>query len=315
MEYRTLGETNLRCSVLGLGTGRLTSASTGLSRKHALRLIHTAADYGINFIDTADSYGQGDSEIVVGEAIHGNRANFLVASKVGYRFARLGKLMVIAKPLLKPVLRRVRRARSLVGRFRENARATNMLQQDFSPEYLELAVNGSLRRLRTDYLDLLYLHDVPLAAAQTAVVFETLNRIHEAGKVRHFGFSASDPAVLELALKQPRIVVVQTAVHPWRPAPLWPTLSKLVGGRIGVVANDIFGGALLRCDEESSPHQRLLEVARRYEMSPRQVLIGFAARRPSVCSVLTGTISCEHLKENIADVLSARRISGEELVS
>ena len=315
MEYRTLGETNLLCSILGLGTGRLTSVSSKLSRKQALRVVNVAADLGINFIDTADSYGQGDSEIVVGQAIRGSRDKFIVASKIGYRFAGAGKLMAMMKPLIKPALRQFRHSRSLVATIRRDASAANLLQQDFSPDYLERALNDSLRRLRTDYLDILYLHDVPLAVVKAGAVFEVLNRVHNAGKVRYFGFSANDPAVLETALNKPGIIVVQTAVHPWRSTSVWATLKKLAEARIGVVANHIFASGAMRQDGETTAQQRqLLEVGRRYGMSARQILIGFAAAQPSVCSILIGTTDCGHLRQNVVDLMSARQLSSGDLL-
>ena len=315
LEYRALGKTNLRCSILGFGTSKLTSVSSKLSRRQAIRLILVAADNGINFVDTADSYGQGDSEIVLGEAIKGKRGDFIVASKVGYRFDHIGKLIAMAKPFLKPVLRPFRRARSVIATIRTGAGATSLLQQDFSPAYLERAINDSLRRLGTDYLDILYLHDIPLMAARADAVFEALNRIQSAGKVRYIGFSADDRAVLETALNSPTISVIQTAVHSLRPTSLWPTLSTLAEAGIGVVANHIFGSGPALSIEEDPSQGRLLEIARNHGMSLRQTMIGFAAIQPSVCSVLIGTTSPEHLKENVADFMSARRIFGAKPIS
>ena len=119
--------------------------------------------------------------------------------------------------------------------------AQSLLQQDFSAAYLERAINDSLRRLGTDYLDILYLHDIPLMAVRSDAVFEALDRIQSAGKVRYIGVSADDRAALEAALNFPSISVVQTAVHSLRPTSRWPTLSTLADAGIGVVANHIFG--------------------------------------------------------------------------
>jgi len=290
------------------------SFSSKLSSQQALRLIRFAGDCGINFIDTADSYGQGDSEIVIGNAIHGNRDKFIVASKIGYRFPHAGRLH-LAKRYFKPILRHFRQARSLVATIRQNAHVTNMIQQDFTPEYLEHAIDNSLRRLQTDYLDILYLHDVPLDIAQSSSVFHALDRVRRAGKVRYFGLSANDHAVLEYALKQSAVDVVQTAVHPGRPEPLWVALSKLAAAHIGVVANHVLDpDALESNSQENAKHRRLLEAGRRYGLNARQLLISFAVSQPSVSSVLIGTTSHEHLKENIADISSARGISIDELL-
>lgn len=305
MEYRILGSTGLKCSVLSLGTSRLTSIGTKVSRKDAVALIHTAADLGINFIDTADIYGQGDSESVVGEAIQGRRTQFIVATKIGYRFSRSTRLVSKAKPFIRPIVHSIRQVRKLVAIVRDNARATQILEQDFSPTYLVRALEHSLKRLRTEYLDILYLHDVPLEVAQSAEVSETLESFRNTGKVRHFGLSIRDDEVLQYARKQSIFGIVQTAVNPERPDELWPTLSTLRTCGIGIVGNKVFdSGRLLNSDCK--------DVGKSYGMDARRALMTFAVLQPSVCSVLTGTTNASHLKENATNIISAMQLSPSE---
>src|SRR4051794_35201591 len=104
MQQRRLGGTDLECSILGLGTGRLASVSAGISRADAARLIDTAADLGVNLIDTADSYAQGWSERLLGDLLRGRRDKFLVTTKAGYCFPDLPCALRLAGPFVKKIV-------------------------------------------------------------------------------------------------------------------------------------------------------------------------------------------------------------------
>ncbi|MFD1328225.1 aldo/keto reductase [Mycoplana ramosa] len=301
MEYRTLGDTELCPSLLGLGTSRLTSVSSGLSRRTALDLVSAAADLGINFIDTADIYGQGDSEVVIGEAIRDRRDRFIVATKAGYRFGRTGGILKMAKPFLKRVLGPFRHARTWVAAVRTNAETANVIAQDFSPGYVATAIEASLRRLRTDYLDIFYLHDPPALFDLSDELRAVLERAQRAGKVRHFGTASAHDESVELVRRDPLFRVAQTEVHPWRSS---ASLSALPAAGKGVVVHRVFAH-----DQE----QRLEEFARRHAITPRQAILGFVAQQPFVSSVLTGTTNVGHLRDNIASVESTRNIPFREL--
>ena len=313
MEFRHIPDTDLQCSLVGLGTGTLTSLSSNISQSEARRLIESAADCGINFIDTADVYGQGESERVIGKVLHGRRDKFIVASKAGYHPARFGVLIQRAKPILKTLLRHVNKGRNFAANMRRGLPTRNILRQNFSTSYLEHAIGRSLRRLNTDYLDLFFLHDVPLPALKTGAVFQFLCRLRESGKIRHFGVASSDPAVLEDALKQPGINLAETAIHPGRPPSLWSVLRKLEAAKVGIVANQVFASGQLLKSTGDSIQVRLRIVADRNGLSERQVLLQFATQQPGVFSVLTGTTSVEHLQQNIADLLSAPNLTRQQL--
>lgn len=308
LKIRRIGKTDLNCSIVGLGTGRLTSYSSSISRRSAIRLVHAAADIGINVIDTADIYGQGDSELVIGSSIRGRRDRFIVASKVGYRFARAGRLAGMLKPVLKPLVQRLQAARELAATMRQHAAVADSFRQDFSPKYITEAIDASLRRLQTDYLDILFLHDPPLSDVRSVDAMVALNRVRAAGKIRHIGLSTSDPAVLEWLAKCGRDVgVVQMPVNPESPSSLQSLSANLSAAGIGVVANHIFGSAALH----SNP--RLVEFGKRYNLSVRQVLIGLATRSPSIASALIGTTSEDHLRQNVEALAAVEKVSFDEL--
>ncbi len=149
MEYRKLGRCGLRVSPICLGTmmfGGRASATT------AARIVGTARDSGVNFIDTADVYGQGEAEKITGKLIRRDRDHWVLASKVGYDMGD-----------------------------RVNRRGLGR-------KWIMQAIEGSLKRLATDYLDLYYLHldDPETPLEETLGVMADL--IHE-GKIRYWGFS------------------------------------------------------------------------------------------------------------------------------
>jgi predicted oxidoreductase len=148
-------------------------------KAHAAQLIDAALEEGINFFDHADVYTRGKSEAVFGEAVRarpGLRERMVVQTKCGIRFQN--------DPAGAP------------GRY------------DFSNDHILRAVEGSLRRLQTDYVDILLLHrpDALVEPEEVARAFDTL---HAAGKVRHFGVSNHNWAQIELLrrwVKRPLVV-------------------------------------------------------------------------------------------------------------
>src|SRR5580693_1828325 len=152
VRLRAFGKTDLTVSEVGFGCARIGGIFQSDSRAF-LNLLSEARDAGINFFDTADMYSQGESEALVGRAFRRSRDRVIIASKAGYRLP--GRRMFVArlKPLLRPVIKLLKLRRGQVP-----ATVSGALSQEFSPDYLRRAVEGSLRRLRTDYLDLLQLH-------------------------------------------------------------------------------------------------------------------------------------------------------------
>ena len=149
MEYRKLGRSGLRVSPLCLGTMMFGGAT---DEPEAARIIAKAGEQGVNFIDTADAYNAGRSEEIVGRAIKANRQNWVVATKVAFPMG------------------------------------AGIHERGLSRKWIGLAVEGSLRRLGTDYIDIYYLHkeehETPLVESVRAV-----GDLVRQGKVRYFGLS------------------------------------------------------------------------------------------------------------------------------
>lgn len=159
MKYRKLGNTGLEVSEIGFGTWGLGGDAYGPVddnvSKEALRF---AFDLGVTFYDTADLYGNGHSEEVIGEALKSVREMVNIATKVG-TLPHSGFYM----------------------------------PQDFSPKHIREGLEASLRRLRTDYIDLYQLHSPPIEALNTSII-ETLESLQKEGKIRAFAVSVRSPS-------------------------------------------------------------------------------------------------------------------------
>src|SRR5580700_1104630 len=160
----------MEVSVLGLGTSRLASLGTRHSRRDVARLLDTASEQGVNFIDTADTYGSGACERLLGVLLRGQPERFTIATKGGLGGVDLPVPLRPLNQLLKARLRRTGRAMA------------------FDPIVIARRIDGSLRRLRRDAIDLYFLHDPPLPALTDDLVQVMLNAI-AAGKIVRFGVS------------------------------------------------------------------------------------------------------------------------------
>lgn len=153
MEYIYLKNSDLKVSRLCMGGCPMGGYGWGETQEQELiDAVHTALDNGINFFDTADTYGLGQSEITLGKALEGHRENVIVASKFGVRVNE-GKTIY-----------------------------------DNSPEWIKEACVNSLKRLGTEYIDLYQVHyrdgNTPLK-----IVVETLEELRREGKIRYYGLS------------------------------------------------------------------------------------------------------------------------------
>ncbi len=203
MLLRAFGKTDLLVSEFGLGCARIGGVFQNDTRGF-INLLSAARDAGINFFDTADMYSQGESESLIGRAFRGLRNRVVIASKAGYSLPKRRRLAARLKPILRPAIR-------LLGirRDRLPAVARGALAQDFSAAYLRHAVEGSLRRLRTDYLDLFQLHSPPAEVVQRGEWEPTLDALKRAGKIRHYGVSCDTMEAGLAALQYPGVSSIQ----------------------------------------------------------------------------------------------------------
>jgi len=201
VKFKVFGNTELRVSELGFGCARIGgifAGGPGQAGGSFVDLIHAAYDNGINFFDTADMYSQGESESLLGKAFRGRRERVVIASKVGYVLPGRRRLIARIKPLVRPIVRTLKIKRDKLP---SGMRGT--VTQDFSPVYLERAVEGSLRRLRTDYIDVLQLHSPPADVIRQGSWQAALDRLKSSGKVRYYGIAVDSIEAGQAALAFP----------------------------------------------------------------------------------------------------------------
>jgi aryl-alcohol dehydrogenase-like predicted oxidoreductase len=212
------------------------------------------------------------------------------------------------------VLKFFKGGRKLTGSVR-----SNVSRQDFSREAVRSAVHASLQRLRTDYLDIFLLHSPPPEVMADRQLFDLLREIKQEGKIRHFGVSSPEFSVSARDLTLAGVSVVQTPINPAHNVAQNP-LRQFESEKIGVIANQIFlSGKWLGTTDAAKDENNFRQLRERLEtlastkgISLRRLLIEFALIQPGIVSVLTGTTSPEHLKQNVADALSARVLSAAE---
>ena len=175
MKYRILGNTGISVSEIGFGTWGLGGNSYGpVDDAVSIRSLRRAFDEGITFYDTSDLYGNGHSEEVLGEALGLVRGEVVICSKVG----------------LLP-------------------HTDFEMPCDFTPAHIREGLEASLKRLRTDYLDLYLLHSPELEMLRDGSVVDTLIELRREGKIRSFGISARSPGDALNAIRDFGFQVVQ----------------------------------------------------------------------------------------------------------
>lgn len=195
MQQRFLGSSGLRVSALGLGCMGLSHGYGALEKSASVKLIHDAVEREVTFFDTAQLYGPFINEEVVGEALKPFRQNVVIATKFGFQLPRAE-----GQPLL-------------------NSR----------PEYIRQSVEASLKRLRTDVIDLLYQHRVDPEVPIEDVAGAVRDLIAE-GKVKHFGLSEAGADTIRRAHAVQPVAAVQSEYSMWfrdAEADILPALEEL----------------------------------------------------------------------------------------
>jgi aryl-alcohol dehydrogenase-like predicted oxidoreductase len=236
---RAFGRTDLSVSVFGLGCARI----GGIFQRDTagfLNLLSAARDAGITFFDTADMYSQGESEILVGRAFKNGRSRVVIASKAGYLLPARRKLAARLKPILRPIIQRLG-----IRRDRLPASARGSLAQDFSPAYLRKAVEGSLRRLQTDYLDLLQLHSPPADVVERGEWKPALDALKREGKIRYYGVSCDTVEAGLAALRYPDVSSLQFSLSLLEPRAAEALAPQVRARGIAGVARECLANGLL----------------------------------------------------------------------
>ena len=219
-------------SKIGFGGARLGSLSNPLSMRGCARLLDIAIEeIGITFFDTANIYGQGDSERLIGRAVRRDRERFTITTKVGQRFSRKMRLLRPFKPLIRLLPRGAPATRDAI-----KAQRMRNVGPAFHADTIEADLEASLRRLGTDHVDLFLLHSPAAKDLADGRLFDVLARIHARGLARRVGLSADNSSVAALALQAEPVTALQLPVRE-----IEALRPQLDGRDIFLVARGIIG--------------------------------------------------------------------------
>ena len=294
-------------SPFGLGCARIGGIFQS-DTKGFLNLLSGARDFGINFFDTADMYSQGESEVLVGKAFRRVRQRVIITSKAGFCLPGRRRFAARLKPLLRPLIRALKLRRNQMS-----SGARGALSQNFEPAYLEKAVEGSLRRLRTDYLDLFQLHSPPADVIARGEWQSALEKLKQQGKIRYYGISCDTIEAGHAALKFPAVASLQVVLNLLERAPEDSLLPTAKGQGVGVIARECLANGLLvkeasdidlgnyvRSDDERKLREEQLVTIRRQAKDEGRSLmtkaLRYAADTDGVSVALVGARNFEQLR-------------------
>lgn len=308
MRYRQFGKTGWRVSEIGFGGARIGGllAQDG-GRATSLRTLEAACDAGINFFDTADMYSQGESEILVGKAFSKRRDRVFIATKGGYFLPRQKRLIQFIKPFAKPIVRALGLRRSAVP-----ASLSGTVSQNFSPGYLREAVEASLRRLQSDYIDLYQMHSPPreeLTGARLQDALGLLGRLKTEGKIREYGIALDSVYDAEFCLDMEGIASLQMPFGLMDLQALDGVFDKVSERQLGIIARGCFGGGALKQSlteaelRASEPQwERALQIKRlagQMQRSALEAALQFALSIERISVTILGMRTPEHVATNL----------------
>jgi aryl-alcohol dehydrogenase-like predicted oxidoreductase len=265
MRLRAFGTTDLQVTELGLGCARIGGVFQGDTLGFE-RLIAMARDAGINFFDTADMYSQGESETLLGRAFRRQRAQVVIATKAGYTQPARRKLAGHLKPILRPIIQALR-----VRRERVPASTRGVAAQDFSPTYLVRSLEASLRRLKTDYVDLFQLHSPPTEVIERGEWEPALEGLKRAGKIRHYGIACDTVESGLAALRFSGVSSLQFTFSLLEQQALEALLPEAQKRGVAGIAREILGNGLLVKDAGEIDFTNYCSSAEELERRPEQL--------------------------------------------
>lgn len=307
MRYRELGRTGLRVSEVGVGAWGIGGAMTvggqpnsygAADDAEAIRMLHWAFDQGINFIDTAPVYGFGHSEELIGQAIRGRRDRVIIETKVGEHHV------------------------------------DGQQAWSFAPNFVRAALEASLRRLGTDYVDVYLLHLPASGGVGIAEALAAIEAARATGKARAVGASIYDNALGVELIRSGRCEVIQQAINLLQPEATRELLPAAAAHGVGVVARQAlyrgfltgnltrevaFAGpgdrrALMSREEIAATFDRIDRFAFLTEGGRRRLIdaaVLYPLGQPAVASVLSGAITERELAEAVA-VMDADPLTEQE---
>ena len=291
LSKRRIGCQGLEVGAIGLGCMGMSQSYGPADEAESIATLHRAVDLGCNFFDTAEGYGPYKNEELLGRAFHGRRDQVVLATKFGFRF--------------------------------ENGRQLST-ETDSSPAAIRQAVEGSLRRLQTDYIDLLYQHRIDRKVPMEDVA-GTVGELVSEGKVRYFGLSEIGAANLRRAHAVHPVSALQSEYSLWErnlEPEIIPVLRELGIGLVPFcpLGRGLLAGGVKRAEDYQEGDTRRIDpryqganfeanvkaaqivsdIAAGKGVQPGQVALAWLLHKGSDIVPIPGTKRRAYLEENLA---------------
>ncbi len=278
MKYRRLGKTDLNVPVLSFGASSLGSVFHETDDAESIRTVHTALDCGMNYLDVSPYYGLLKAERVLGQALEGiPRDSYILSTKA--------------------------------GRYGEN-------QFDFSYNRILRSAEESMQRLHTDYLDILYLHDIEFAEVNQIIeeALPALQELKTQGKIRYTGISGLPLSIFKKVLKAHPVDVILSYCHySLNDDSLTELLPGLAAAGTGLVNASPLSMGLLTGNPVPAWHpatppireacRRAFEFCEAQGYSLPKLAIQFSVGHPGIPTTLVSTANPENIRRNAAFAL------------
>jgi aryl-alcohol dehydrogenase-like predicted oxidoreductase len=310
MRTTEFGKTGINASVLGFGCSAI-MGRTG--RKDSIAALEAAWDAGITIYDTARSYGYGESEALLGEFLQGKRSQAVISTKFGILASRQQLWKRAAKPLARTLLSLVPGSHTML---RKQA-AGQFTGNQFTLAVLQTSLEESLRKLRTDYVDFLFMHAAPASVLEQDDLLSGLAKLVEAGKVRSAGISA-DPDVIGQTLRRnpASLTSLQFPCNIFDLSAANALAASASSGKFAAIANHPFGGSL----RVQQGREKLISIARAEDtptalrqklgsvddQTLADVVLNMILSGTGIHTVVPAMMKVPHLKKNVAAINNSR---------
>lgn len=307
MNLENLGKSKLAVSKIILGTWAIGGTMwSDYDEKNAIKAIEAAIDNGVNTIDTAPAYGAGHAEVLIGSVIAGKRDKVIIASKCGLDLE-------------------------------------NGMRKNLKPEFIKYDLEQSLKRFKTDYIDLYQIH-WPDDSVNIVDTMEALVKLQDEGKVRHLGLCNYSGTELKEAVKYADIVSLQPNYSLLERGIEKADLPFCIEKGIGVIPYGSLGAGMLTGKYKEHPTFKkndarsffyrffkkeywpavkavvdtLINISEKRGVNPGHVALAWNLAKPGVSAVIVGARSAEQMLDNIGGaslILSSAEISELDVVS
>lgn len=208
MNHRLFGKNNINISDIGLGCWQIGADWGNVDKNTACQILKKAVETGTTFLDTADVYGNGRSEEIIGEYFNSKDDSIFIATKIG--------------------------------------RTNDLYPDKYCFHNIETAVDASLKRLKTDALDLVQLHCIPTEIMENGEVFDWLRQLQKKGKIKLFGASVETMDEAEMLMETvPDLYSLQIIFNIFRQKPIKTIFNKAKKNKTGIIARVPLASGLL----------------------------------------------------------------------